>query len=129
MILVEKPTLKELYIMQETVTSLEATLKMKREEFLDACHQWYSQERQKEYCDISGYELHWIPLPVRSIVAAKLKQDMPSTYNLIVKESINLIDAEKALGSAVERYITTRTTFSPKVIVCPGIEIPSAEGA
>ena len=105
--------------MQETVSNLEATLKIKKEQFLDACRRWYPREQKAEYCDGSEYELHWIPRPVRSIIAAKLKQDMPSTYNLIVKETVNLADAEKALGDEIKDYIKINTTYSPKVIVCP----------
>ena len=110
-------TIEQLYAMQEVVSNLEAALKIKREQFLDACRRWYPQEQKNEYCK-PDYELHWISRSVRSVVAAKLKQDMPSTYNLIVKETVNVADAEKALGDTLEHYITIRTTYSPKVIRC-----------
>ena len=114
-------TIKQLYAMQEVVDNLEARLKIKKEQFLDACKRWYPQEQKGEYCD-GSYELHWIPRPVRSIIAAKLKQDKPSTYSLIVKETVNVADAEKALGDEVVHYVATRTTYSPKIILCPDMD-------
>jgi hypothetical protein len=42
---------------------------------------------------------------------------MPTTYNSIVKESVHLADAEKALGEEIESYIVTKTTYSPKIIL------------
>jgi isocitrate lyase len=120
-------TIQHLFKMQVEVDNLESTLKIKREQFLDACRRWYpggvttalDEPVSTIYSDKSGYELHWIPRSVRSIVGAKLKQDMPATYNMLVKESVTVSDAEKALGDDVEKYITTRTTYSPKIILLP----------
>jgi hypothetical protein len=111
-------TIQQLFAMQREIDNLESTLKIKKERFLDACRRWYPDETNV-YADDLGHEMHWIPRSVRSIVAAKLKQDMPSTYNMLVKESVNLSDAERALGDEVEKYITTRTTYSPKIILLP----------
>lgn len=122
----EKPTIQDLFGQQTEVDNLESTLKLKREQFFHTCHRWYPEEctntREQPlihmYSDELGYELHWIPRSVRSIIAPKLKEELPHTYQMIVKESVNLADAEKALGDEVKKYITTRTTYSPKIIHC-----------
>jgi len=118
-------TIKEIFEMQENITSLQLLIK-KQKEALDQALLEYPRNENQSYIQ-DGFHLYYLPHTVRKVLVEKLKQEKPEIYNTVVKVSITASDVEQALGALAEQYFTTKTTYNAKIIKEPNLVLEKTE--